>query len=146
MTTLLVYSSLIFLTNVVHNYIKKYYFYSMAFLALVVTSLIIHSHNRTSDNYIYLNIIDKLAISIIVLYGGYIYASKLSDKTKDYQSIQTLTTIILIPTTFLSVIYLYIYGFCMGIYCFDKDETVSNNFHAMLHIISSFGHHLITWL
>ena len=118
----------------------------MAFLALVVTSLIIHLHNSTSTNYIYLNIIDKLAISIIVLYGGYLYASKLSDNTQEYKSIQSQATILLIPLTFFSVIYLYIYGFCVGNYCFDKDETVATNFHAMLHIISSFGHHLITWL
>lgn len=118
----------------------------MAFLALVVTSLIIHSHDVSSDNYIYLNVIDKLAISIIVLYGGYLYISKLSDNTQEYKSIHSQATIVFIPLTFLSVIYLYIYGFCVGNYCFDKDQTVANSFHAMLHMISSFGHHLITWL
>jgi hypothetical protein len=129
----LVLSSLVFMTNVFTAYYFEQYVYSALFLFLTATSVVVHTEN----NYL-TNIIDKFAILSIVLYGGYILRDKLNKKDFLYNSA--------IISTFLITIYLYVYGFITGQYCFCSDVDMENFYHAMLHIISSFGHHLIIFM
>jgi hypothetical protein len=69
------YSSFIFLINVLIASYYKYYIYALLFFILWITSLIVHSNCN-----IYTNLLDKLAISLVVLYGGYIFYTKLIEK------------------------------------------------------------------
>jgi hypothetical protein len=132
------YSSFIFLTNAILGFWYEYYTYSILFLILTVTSLIVHYN----DN-IYTNIIDKISVLLIVLYGGYlIYNKSITYNHNFYHYI----FIFLILLTFLITIYLYAYGYCYNKYCFYEDSNISDIYHSIMHIISSFGHHLIILL
>ena len=125
-----IYSSFIFLTNVIVCLFLGYTFYAFLFACLWLTSVIYHS-NRSTTNYI----LDKLSILGVVLYGGYLFLTK-------WDSISTKVALIII-LTFLATIYLYSYGYAKQIYCFDKNQEREMMFHSGLHIISSIGHHLI---
>ena len=125
-----VYSSFIFLTNVVVFLFLGYTFYAFLFLCLWLTSLLYHS-NPSTTNYI----LDKLSIGGVVLYGGYLFLTK-------WDSISTKMALIII-VTFLSTIYLYYYGYTNQSYCFDKNQERGMLFHSGMHVISSIGHHLI---
>jgi hypothetical protein len=126
----LIFSSLFFLTNALVAFLKKYYLYALFFLILTITSLIFHSNNN-----VYTNLIDKIAILLVVIYGGYLLFQKMCAKYA--------TTCFLIILTFLLVVYLYIYGYMNKMYCFSEDSSVSNAYHSILHLLSSLGHHLI---
>jgi hypothetical protein len=130
---LLFFSSFIFITNAISTCYKEYYVYCMLFLFLTVTSLIYH---YTKNEYV--RIVDKVAILGIVLYGGYMLYKK--------ASIEKYLKIILIVLTFLITIFLYYYGFLTKRYCYDPEKCVGDLYHALLHVISSIGHHLITFL
>lgn len=130
---LLLFSSLIFITNVVSTFYKKYYIYCFLFFCLTITSVIFHYNTN-----VYTNIIDKLFILTIVLCGGYI----LYNKRETDNQIQ----VVFIVMTFLSVIFLFFYGYCVNNYCYHPDKCVGDNYHCILHLISSLGHHLITFL
>ena len=130
---LLMYSSLIFITNVVTAFYKKYYIYSFLFLCLTITSLIFHYNNN-----IYTNILDKIFVFAVVFYGGNMLYHK---TTTDNQ-----ISVLLIVITFISCIFLFIYGYYVKDYCYHPDKHVANKYHSILHIISSLGHHLITFL
>lgn len=125
-----VYSSFIFLTNVIVFLFLGYSFYAFLFLCLWLTSVLYHS-NPSTTNYI----LDKLSIGGVVLYGGYLFLMK-------WDSISTKIALIII-LTFLATIYLYSYGYAKQIYCFDKNQEREMIFHSGLHAISSIGHHLI---
>ena len=127
---LLVLSSLIFITNALVAFFKKYYLYAVFFLILTITSVIVHNNNN-----MYTNLIDKLAILLVVIYGGYLLFQKMCMKHA--------TTCFLIILSFLLVIYLYAYGYMHRVYCFSEDKSVGDAYHYILHLISSFGHHLI---
>lgn len=131
---LLMFSSLIFITNGATAFYKKYYIYSLLFILLTITAFMFHYDN----NMMYTNILDKIFILAIVLYGMYIlYGKKLSNSPY---------TTLMIVLTFLFVIFLFFYGYCVNDYCFHPDKHISNMYHCMLHIVSSFGHHLIIFL
>lgn len=134
---ILIYSSFIFITNILHFFYKKYYIYSLLFFILYITSIIYHS-----DNNFLSNILDKVAICGVVSYGLYM----LNDKADFNTSTQSILISFTIGFTFLSVIYLFIYGRYINNYCFNPDTCISNYFHCLIHLISSFGHHLIILL
>ena len=71
--SILLLSSLFFVTNIITAYINEQYVYSFLFCILTITSLIVHYKN----NY-YTNIIDKIAVLSIVLYGGYMLCNKIN--------------------------------------------------------------------
>jgi hypothetical protein len=74
-----------------------------------------------------MNIIDKLAILLVVLYGGYkIY------KKCDPTTIHLLT--LCINICFIATIYIFL----------SKHYTI--HLHILLHLFSSIGHHLILFL
>jgi Na+/citrate or Na+/malate symporter len=130
---LLLFSSFIFITNTSTNFHKKYYIYSFLFFCLTITSLCYHYNNN-----IYTNILDKFFILAVVLYGAYSLYNKTTQDNKFNVS--------LIIITFLLCILLYIYGYTINDFCFHQDEFIGNNYHCAIHIITSLGHHFITFL
>jgi hypothetical protein len=130
---LLVFSSLIFITNVASAFYKEYYIYSLLFLCLTITSVIFH-YNTT----IYTIVLDKIFVFSIVFYGGYLFYTKITPENQAQSA--------MIVTTFLLCIFLYYYGYCTNDYCYHPDKCVGDIYHGMLHSIASFGHHLITFL
>jgi hypothetical protein len=128
----LFFTSFIFIINTLAALYKKYYFYSFLFFCLTITSLQYHSTHT-----MYANIIDKIVIAGIVLYGGYMLYKK-SDKS--------ISINIFIIITFLACVFLYIYGCFTNNYCFHPDAIVANNYHALMHIVGSIGHNLIILL
>ena len=84
-------------------------------------------------------IIDKIAILMVVLYGGYLFYTKCL-RPIDFNQIVYMIAIV---STFLLTIYLYYFGYSQNQYCFCEDEKLANQYHSFLHFISSLGHVLI---
>jgi hypothetical protein len=131
--TILVFSSFIFITNIISTIYKKYYFYSFIFFLLTLSSILFHYNTN-----IYTSIIDKIMILVVILYGGHL----LYNKSKKNNSMKVL----LIVISFLAVIFLYCYGYFVKDYCFHPDKLISDKYHSILHIVSSLGHQLIIFL
>ena len=131
--SILIYSSLFFITNAITAFYNAYYLYSFLFCILTTTSLIVHN----KDN-IYTNTIDKIAVLSIVLYGAYMLYNKIN--------INKCVNCFIIIIKFLLCIYFYIYGFFSKKYCFCDEKNISEKYHFMLHFIGSVGHHFIIFL
>jgi hypothetical protein len=117
------YSAFLFLTNVLTCIYFQDYLYALLFFILFGTTISVHSY---LDNW-YMNIIDKLAILMVVSYGGYkIY------KKCDPTTISLLT--LFINICFIATIYIFL----------SKHYTI--NLHILLHLFGSIGHHLILFL
>ena len=125
----LVLSSLVFWTNMVMALFIGKETYSMFFALLMVTSLGFHSFPS-----IYMNRMDKVAILCVVCYGA--YQLSLNARNDLYSAAIVLS--------FLSCIGLYYYGYCTQQYCYDPE--FGNEYHVLLHFISSLGHHAIMFL
>ena len=92
------YSAFLFLTNVLTCLYFREYVYALLFFILFGTSILVHGYLNNQ----YMNIIDKLAILLVVFYGGYkIY------KHCDPTTISLLT--LFINICFIATIYIYIY-------------------------------------
>jgi hypothetical protein len=130
---ILLLSSLFFITNGITAFLKEYYVYSFLFFNLTTTSLIVHYN----DNF-YTNIIDKISVSSIVSYGGYVLYNKIN--TDKWMNVFPIII------TFLFCIYFYVYGFVVKEYCFCGEKCVSQKYHFVMHAISSIGHHFIIYL
>ena len=117
------YSAFFFLTNVLMCVYFQDYLYATLFFILFITSIIVHGFIYN----IYKNILDKLAILLVVSYGGYTMYKKCNPTT-----INLLT--LLVNICFISTIYIYI------------SKQYSINLHVLLHLLSSIGHHLILFL
>ena len=147
------YSSFIFLSNIILAFYYKYYLYSFLFIILLITSLFYHSYKN-----IYTNICDKIAILFIVLYGGFIFFSKMFDSIIESNSTtcniissgvqpsdairkipKNIIFYILVIILFLSVIYLHLNQLRIP----TNNDEIANKYHSLLHIISSIGHHII---
>jgi cation transport ATPase len=133
-------SSFLFLTNVLVAFYFNHYIYAFLFLMLTLSSIIHHS-SRTKLT----NIIDKIALYSIIFYGGYIFFSNLKGNFKSNIeiNIKTIIKYILIVATFLSVGYLYTYGYLIDDYVFNPECKISQQYHCLMHLISSIGHHII---
>jgi hypothetical protein len=125
---ILPYSSLIFLINVLVGIWFNLYVYSFLFLLLTISSVSVHT-----EDILWINIVDKLIIVLIFFYGSHL----LWEKKYSFESI------ILIISTFLFCVVVYIYGFAYQCFCFDESKNVAQCFHALMHIIGSFGHLLL---
>ena len=134
-----IYSSFVFFNNVVVAFMYENDVYAFLFGCLFLTSIIVHTNYN-----IYTNILDKFSIMAVVIYGGYVFLQKclLNEFTNLHQYILA----ILIVMSFLATIFLYVYGFYYNKYCFTDDKNLANMFHSLLHLISSFGHHMIVIL
>ena len=117
------YSAFFFLTNVLSCMYIQEYLYAVLFFILFGTSILVHSY---LDNW-YMNIIDKLAILLVVLYGGYKMYTKYDSNT-----ISLLT--LLINICFIATIYIFL----------SNQYTIK--IHIFIHLFSSIGHHLILFL
>lgn len=131
---LLFFSSFIFITNAITAYYKNDIPYCILFSSLTATSLTVH----TNDN-VYTNLIDKIVIGSIFLYGAYRLTSKIKLETQ-------LFTLFLIVLTFLSNILLYPYGYYSNQFCFHPQKYIADQYHYYLHLLGSIGHHLIIHL
>ena len=132
-------SSFIFLTNVLAGLYFKQYLYAFLFLLLTLTSIIHHSSKTKLTN-----LLDKIALYCIIFYGGYKFYEHYTNTTKTSQfDIKTITKYLLIVATFLSVVYLYSYGYLTNNYVFHSEYKTSQLYHCLMHIISSLGHHII---
>ena len=125
----LLISSLVFWTNMIMSLFLGKWVYSFLFALLMVTSLVFHSHPSP-----YTNGIDKVAILFVVCYGA--YQLSLHNGTDLY--------VMAIGLSFLSCLGLYFYGYCTQQYCYDPE--FGEEYHVLLHFISSLGHHAITFL
>lgn len=131
-----VYSSFIFITNVLAGIYFKQYLYALLFFFLTITSVIHHSSKTQLTN-----LLDKIVLYSIIFYGGY----------KFYESVTSLISFdlkitikyILIVITFLSVVFLYSYGYLTNNYVFHHEYKLSQLYHVLMHLISSIGHHII---
>lgn len=136
------FSSSVFLINsaVAYLYIRDK-IYSVLFLKLFITSIIFHNRNN-----IYTNILDKVSIIGIIIYGGKQFYEKLhqilygNDIYPSYIFVGKVYLSSIIIASFLSTLHLYSYGYCYNQYCFYKDKIIANRYHALLHIISCMGH------
>lgn len=163
---LCVYSSFIYLTNALVAYYYEYYIYSALFVLLTIVSIIYHS---TYNNYVY--VIDKIVVLIVVLYGGYILYNKnfgpdanANECPDDNTLINVIndTNVVVSPNeykykkkyityffsmlvviAFITCLFLYYYGYISNKYCFTDDIDIACMFHSLMHLISSFGHHII---
>ena len=136
--SILFLSSLLFITNILSCYYKNYYLYSYLFMTLLVTSLVNHSYK---DINICANLIDKLAIIFIIIYGGNMLYNKSNDKNNRY-----FVYLLVICFTFLYCAYSYVLGFFLKKYCFDTNLHIAHTYHVIMHLCVSIGHHLITFL
>lgn len=123
------YSSLIFLTNVFFGIWYNLYLYALLFLLLTFSSVMVHTEDT-----LFINIVDKIIIFLIFLYGLHSFFQK------NYNNFKLF---ILIVSTFLFCIVVYIYGFFNNCFCFDECENVAQCYHASMHLIGSFGHLLL---
>lgn len=128
MKEILLLSSLLFCTNVMTAWYKKYYLYGWLFVGLTITSLLVHSNHHASYA-------DNFFIMAIVLYGVYLLHHK---------STGNLVYISLVVLSFCLVVFLYGYGYAAKQFCFHPD--LGNQYHCLLHLLSSVGHHAIILL
>jgi hypothetical protein len=81
------------------------------------------------------NILDKIAILSVVLWGGYTFYMKIGQLSTVFSGIILLT--------FLFCVFVFYYGYVSKQYCYHPDKTVGDRYHAILHIIAALGHHMI---
>jgi hypothetical protein len=129
---ILVFTSLLFLTNAISGLYNKKYFFALLFLILTITSVIVHSN----DN-IYTNIIDKIVIIFVLIYGIYIIYTKFKKNI-------ILAVFILLSALFCG--YIYIYGFFVKEFVFNEDLNISRSYHLLMHLICSISNHCIVFL
>ena len=120
---MLIFTSLLFISNGLHAMYKKRFVYSFLFFLLSITSVLFYSLPS-----IYTNLFDKLAILLVVSYGAYLFYFK--------QPFQQFV----ISLTFLFTIIFFFFGYFTNDFCYGPQ---GDYFHAALHAISSLGHHLI---
>ena len=65
------YSSFLFITNIIYNFINKQYTYAFLFCYLLLTSLVIHYY----EGGLILNLIDKSAILGVLIFSVYNYGN-----------------------------------------------------------------------
>lgn len=133
MTNTCFYSSFIFLTNSLHALLKQQYVYSLAFYTLSITSIVVHGIHYSFETMI----LDKLAISSVVILGGNYFFSKRNDLSLTYS--------LCVITTFILVVLLYFYGYLANQFCYDENKDFAYICHSILHLIGSIGHHMIIY-
>lgn len=131
--TILPFTALIFITNIITAFYKKYYLYALLFIILVISSVMFHSNNN-----IYTNAIDKCSILAVVFYGAYMLYNK--------RSKERMWLLVLSILSFFATLFLFFYGYTTNQYCYHPDNTIGDKYHGLLHIISSFGHHCIMFM
>ena len=148
---ILFYSSMLFITNALFALYKQYYLYSFLFCLLTTSSLMYH---WPSDNVI-IGHFDKICIVSIVSYGGYMFYNKtkseqdVTDESEKKTNGLNNKRILCMGTVvgfFCMVLYFFIYGYFIEDYCFHKQKRIGDIYHALIHLSSSIGHHLIMFM
>lgn len=122
-------TSLLFITNTIHLSYKQDVLYYHTFACLTILSILYHlTKNKT------IGILDKTCVSIIVWKGSHILLHTEFDKYS-----------MVVITTASSVTWLFYYGLITQTYVYDKDPYIGNNYHMLLHILSSIGHHAVAY-
>ena len=132
---LLEISSLIFLTNFLHNTWHREYPYAWLFLLLTISSVFIHS-GVFNDIKPQLKIVDNFIIFSIFIYG-YLLFWKISKNNKSSSFIPI--------TSFLTVCYMYGVGYFQNKYSFDPNPNIAHISHAVIHLLGCLGHHIIIY-
>ena len=104
------------------------------FLLLWISSTLFHIYPN-----IYTNLLDKIIIFVIFMYGGYLFYNKMYSQVDKKQ----IFPILFILLSFFSTIFLY---FFVHIQKENYTLQLQYNLHSLLHIIGSIGHHLIVLL
>jgi hypothetical protein len=134
MSNPLILSSLVFYTNLIMAQFKGEMIYSLLFGLLTISSLFFHTFQT-----LFTNLVDKVAILSVVCYGTYaLYLKSVCCTDEDY------VYIAMVVISFFSCIGLYFYGYLTQQYCYDPE--LGDWYHALLHFISSLGHHVILFL
>ena len=123
-------SSTLFATNIIHLYSKNDNWYFYSFIILLFTSILYHQTKNTN-----IGIVDKLCVANIICRGG--------TNILIYSTYDLYTVIVIIG--FFSASWLYNYGYITKQYIFNENETIGNNYHMLLHLISSISHHIIIY-
>jgi hypothetical protein len=138
-------SPLIFIINILFGFYYGYILYGLLFLCLIITSIIHHTYYTE-----FTTIIDKISIVYVILYGSMLFYQKINsinmiDSTNCSFSSRLVSIIIstIIILTFLSIFYLYHYGYYNSKYCFDTSIDTAYTYHSLIHYISCFSHILI---
>ena len=155
-------------------YIYSFFFVALTMTSLLVHTHNNNNNNNNNNQYITYDqalIIDKAAIAAVIAIGGYTFYKKCgvkrfesrsdsvcfldyfpriseadSENNNNISRFSFMFVKIVIITTFLFVIYLYCYGWYVQDYCFYKEKDIANEYHMLLHLVSSLGHHLIALL
>jgi hypothetical protein len=130
---ILIFTSLIFITNAISGLYNKKYFYSFLFTLLTITSINVHCDYNNHNA----NILDKLVICLILFYGLYVFLKNLK---------KNIISSIIVLSTFLITAYLYVYGFFVNNFCFHEDIHISRKYHMLMHAICCFGNHSLLFL
>lgn len=128
MNPVLIVSSLGFLTNCASALLKNEYLYAFLFYILTITSIWHHGLYT-----LYTKTFDYTAIFFVVTYGAYFF----------FKKPKSVVSIIIVVSLFLSKGILYFIGKVTNQMCFHPNLLQANVWHALLHILSSLGHHII---
>ena len=128
-----VLSSLLFLTNVFTTLYVQQYLYAALFMLLFMSS-VLYRLLESED----ILALDKVFVYSVVGYGAYVYAKK-------FRQLSPLAHALILGT-FVSTIYIYHYGYQIKSLSFDPDPEIAEKFYAVLHFLSSVGHHCIILL
>jgi hypothetical protein len=131
-------SPFIFIINILLGFYFGYFLYSLLFIFLLITSVIYHTY-YTEFTYI----IDKVSILYVVLYGSLLFYQKIYCIDIN---ISNLLYMFMIVSTFLSVFYLYYYGYYIKEYCFNENIYISYQYQSYIHYITFLSHSLIMLL
>lgn len=130
------YTSFLFLINTIVAFNCNYIFYGLVFLFLFITSTLYHYEKNCKYQ-----VIDKIAVYTVVIYGGYIFIKKfIEKKNKESINFKNIVYMFIIIGTFLATIYLYYVGYLYNKYCYDPDKFKAECIHGILHFISMIGH------
>lgn len=136
------YSSFIFITNSVKAYYSGFLFYSLCFLFLTITSTIHHSGLCN----LVTTVIDKIACISVFLTGAFVLFNKSIDPSITSKKIEFGIDICFIMIAVFLTFFLYYYGYISNDYCYHDNPQIANIYHVCMHIIASYGHHLIILL
>lgn len=127
-TTICFYSSFLFLINVFFCILYKEYLYSSVFLCLFLTSIFFHFYK---DQPFYL--LDQTSILMCVIYGALLFLLKK----------KRITHSMLILFSFFMTLFLFYYGYLTEQFCYGP---YGNEYHSILHALSSVGHLAILFM
>lgn len=124
-------TSLFFLSNAAHAVIRGYIVYATAFVALAVTSYVIHSTPKDNEQRRLIYWIDQLALWCVILIGAYYWQQLPTDQQW-------------VPLAAVAAgAALWFGGAVTESFAFSPTITLRLPAHGVFHALSSMGHHAI---